>query len=112
MTSTPPSMGGFFCILTAAMIGSNDGRGYTEMIRIALESDIAAIATIYDELLTYEEQNGSCTNWKRRCPCDSHIVRFSTEDGTWVWTAYGETCAGSGCEIGLLGYSARYLCLQ
>lgn len=34
------------------------------MIRKAVQADIAAIAATYNELLVYEKQNGSNSNWK------------------------------------------------
>ena len=34
------------------------------MMRKAIPSDIAAIAATYNDLLVYEEQNGSISNWK------------------------------------------------
>ena len=33
------------------------------MIRKAVKADIAAIADTYTELLTYEQQHGSHSNW-------------------------------------------------
>lgn len=64
------------------------------MIRKAEKKDIAAIADTYTELLTYEEQHGSSSNWKLGVYPTISVPENKVPTGTmYVLEEYGEICA-------------------
>jgi len=65
------------------------------MIRQALERDIDAINNIYNELLYYEQEHGSYTNWQMGIYPTRAVAERTVAAGTmYVLEESGEICAG------------------
>lgn len=64
------------------------------MIRLANQTDIAAITKTYTDLLVYEQQHGSKSNWKLDVYPTIEIPKNSIPQGTmYVLEDNGEICA-------------------
>lgn len=64
------------------------------MIRQAAKEDVEAVAAIYEELLSYEEEHGSFTNWKRGVYPTRKTAEDSAEEGIlYVYEENGEILA-------------------
>ncbi len=63
------------------------------MIRVAGEADIAAIADTYTELLVYEQEHGSNSNWKLGVYPTIAVPKRAVPAGTmYVLEEEGEVC--------------------
>jgi ribosomal protein S18 acetylase RimI-like enzyme len=64
------------------------------MIRKGTAEDVAAVAATYEELLSYEEEHGSFTNWQRGVYPTEKTARDSVEEGIlYVYEEDGRICA-------------------
>lgn len=66
----------------------------TSVIRRGMERDIDAVERHYEELLTFEEKQGSRTNWQRGVYPTRSVAEKGVENGTlYVMEENGEICA-------------------
>ena len=64
------------------------------MIRRAMESDVDAVERHYTELLTFEQEHGSSTNWELGVYPTRAVAEKGVKDGTlYVLEENGEVCA-------------------
>ena len=64
------------------------------MIRRAMDSDVDAVERHYTELLTFEQEHGSSTNWELGVYPTRAVAEKGVKDGTlYVLEENGEVCA-------------------